>query len=190
MKIKIAKKAILLWVVISCVLFLSAIGLIVTRIRFFSTANIVTTAKIVPQANVSQLLPAFDVHNPPLPPGWSSKESLPGNSFATAFSLNPGVKTQGTLNVENALDYYVFTLKDPSQIIIDVTDVPKTLSWVLYDAQFKEVAYTLRSGTKEGSTKISIQNPGKYYIRVWADYSGDSTNFPYTIRLSILPFFD
>ncbi len=169
---------------IFCLLFFFVAVEIIARVWLLHNPN--TNVK----SNVTQLLPAFDVHNPPLPPGWQSKENLPGNSFATAFQLNPGVKTQGTLNADNALDFYFFNLKEPSQIIIDVTDVPKTFSWILYDAQFKEVAYTLRSGTTEGSTKVTIQNPGKYYIRTWAEYGQTYTNFPYTIRLSVLPFFD
>ncbi len=131
----------------------------------------------------------FNVPQIPLPPGWSSKENLPGNSFATAYSLDPGIKTQGTLNIDNAIDFYTFSLKNPSQIIINITDVPKALYWVLYNDQFKELASTYRKGESQGSTQISLQDPGKYYIKVWADYQ-QLTNYPYTIRLNILPYFE
>lgn len=131
----------------------------------------------------------FNIPQVPLPPDWALKEGQPGNSFGTSFPLNPGIKTQGTLNTDNAIDYYVFSLKDPSQIIVDVTDIPKSLYWILYDNQFKELASAYRKGTSSGSTQISLQNPGKYYLKVWSDYN-EVANYPYTIRLSILPYFD
>lgn len=135
--------------------------------------------------NQKQSTTAFNIPQIPIPP----QDSLPGNSFDSAFILNPGIKTQGTLNTNNAIDYYTFDLKDPSQIVVDITDVPKALFWILYDSSQKEIASSYRSGTLGGSTQIALNNPGKYYIKVWADYH-ELVNYPYTIRLSILPYFE
>ena len=131
----------------------------------------------------------FDVPQVPLPADWTAKENLPGNSFETAPELATGVQTQGTFNTDNVIDYYFFNLKNPSQIIVNITNVPKSLYWVLYDSNQNEIASTYRSGASQGSTQIALQNPGKYYMKIWADYH-TLTNYPYTIRLSILPYFD
>lgn len=131
----------------------------------------------------------FQVPQIPLPADWNLKEKLPGNSFKTSFKLDPGIETQGTLNNDNALDYYYFDVKDASDIILNVTNVPKSLYWALYDSKYNEVASSYRKGTTKGSSQISLTDAGRYYIKVWADYS-QVTNFPYAIRLSILPDFD
>ncbi len=171
------------WVwIILCILFFLC-GFFISKVTLYSTATTVITN------NSKQTAISFSIPQVPLPADWSSKKNLPGNTFDTAFTLNPGIKTQGTFNTSNAIDYYTFDLKDPSQIAVDVTDVPKALFWVLYDSSQKEVASTYRTGSMGGSTQIALNNPGKYYIKVWADYH-ELVNYPYTIRLSILPYFE
>lgn len=174
----------LLLTIIACVVFFFA-GVIVAK-NWFAFPNQTTT---VSQKPTKPSILTFTIPQISLPSDWSSKENLPGNSFGTALALNPGIKTQGTFNDNNAIDYYVFNLKDPSQVILNVTDVPKALYWVLYNDQLQEMASTYRTGASAGSTQMAIQNPGKYYIKVWADYH-TLTNYPYTIRLNILPYFE
>ncbi len=169
------------WIILLCICFFLG-GFGVARLFFVRTVTISSIKR-------THSVITFSVPQVPLPPDWSSKASLPGNSFETAFSLIPGVATQGTINDNDAIDFYSFTLKDPSHIIVDVTDVPKSLYWVLYDDQRKQIATTYRSGSTTGSTQVLIQNPGTYYIEVWADYH-ELSNYPYTIRLSILPYFE
>jgi len=171
------------WSITACVVFF-IVGVIVGRNWFMFPAH--TTN--FPQSTRSNSL-TLDIPQVPLPPDWLSKEDLAGNSFKTAFSLSPGIQTQGTINDNNAIDYYFFALKNPSQIVINVTNVPKALYWVLYDDKFNEVTSTYRKGAIQGSTQVALQNPGKYYIKVWADYHA-FTNYPYTIRLTILPYFE
>ncbi len=113
----------------------------------------------------------------------------PGNSFATAYSLDPGIQTQGTLSNDNAIDYYTFNVKGPSQVFLNITNIPKRLYWVLSDSNYNEIASIYRKGVSTGSTQVDVQNPGKYYVKIWADYN-ETTNFPYAIRLSILPYFE
>lgn len=172
-----------LWSIVACIGFF-LVGLFVGRKWLKLPIYMTNSSKPAKSA-----LLTFNVPQISLPPNWSSKENLPGNSFETAFSLNTGVQTQGTLNEDNAVDYFFFTLKDSSQVIIDVTNVPKSLYWVLYDSEFREVTSTYRTGASKGSTQVSLHNAGKYYIKVWADYT-DLTNYPYTIRLNILPNFE
>jgi len=168
-------------VLIACLIFF-LVGFMLCRLFFLRT---ITTSSV----KQSHSTITFTIPQIELPQNWSSKTNLQGNSFETAFTLNTGIKTQGTLNTDNAIDYYTFTLKDPSQIVIDLTDVPKALFWVLYDNQQKEIASTYRTGSNGGSTQVALDNPGKYYLKVWADYH-ELVNYPYTIRLSILPFLE
>ncbi len=169
-------------------------SLIIVCIAFFLVGVIVggnwfpNHAATLPKPTKSNSL-TLDIPQVPLPPDWAAKEDLPGNSFGTSLPLSPGIQTQGTIDDNNAIDYYFFTLKNPSQIVINVTNVPKALYWVLYDDKFNEVTSTYRKGSTLGSTQVALQNPGKYYIKVWADYHA-FTNYPYTIRLTILPFFE
>lgn len=177
------KKNGLLWPITACVVFF-IIGIFVGRTWYMLSLHVA-----INQPSTNSTLLTFNIPQVPLPSDWTSKENLPGNSFATAYPLNAGIETQGTLDVENIIDYYTFSIKDPSQIILNVTDIPKALYWVLYDGQYKEIASTYRTGVAKGSTQLALENPGKYYIRVWADYH-QLTNYPYTIRLNILPYFE
>jgi len=127
--------------------------------------------------------------NIPIPSNWKSKESAPGNSFNTAIDIVPGYGTQGTLNPGNILDYFKFNLKDPAKITVTVSNLPQEFGFILYDANLNQVAQTIRSGSTEGTTTISLSNPGKYYIKVFADYT-QIVNVPYDIRMSIQPFFN
>lgn len=119
----------------------------------------------------------------PLPANWKFQEALPGNSFATAFDLTPGYDTEGTLNPGNILDYYVFSLKQPSKITVSVTNVPSDFAMAFYNNNFNEIGHTIRNGSIGGSTILSLQS-GKYYIKVIGNYT-EVTNNPYTIRLDI-----
>lgn len=160
------------------------IGIFVGRLLSIFPIDMTISSK----AHTNSIL-TLNVPQIPIPSDWAKKENLPGNSFKSAFSLNTGINTQGTLNENNVIDYYFFILQNPSQVVVNVTNIPKALYWVLYDSDFHEVSSTYRTGASEGSTQIALQNPGKYYVKVWADYH-QTTNYPYTIRLNVLPYFD
>lgn len=169
-----------LWIVISCAFFFF-VGIGFDKMITFTSKTTVSIQK--------KSLLTFSIPQVPLPSDWSQKENLPGNSFETAIPLSIGIQTQGTLNENNVIDYYSFTLKDPAKVLFDITNVPKSLYWILYDSNFKEIAASYRTGTASGTSQVSLQNQGLYYIKVWADYS-QWTNYPYTIRLSVLPFIE
>lgn len=170
------RKILLITLVVLCVF---SLGFYIGKITTIAMKPKMTTQK--------KSLVAFNIPQVPLPPDWSQKENLPGNSFETAIPLTIGFQTQGTINENNVIDYYSFVLKSPSKVIFDITNVPKSLYWILYDNTHKEIASSYRTGLLSGSSQVSLQNPETYYIKVWADYS-QWTNYPYTIRLSILPF--
>lgn len=124
-----------------------------------------------------------------VPPSWNQKTNLPGNSFSTATKLQTGLDTQGTLTPGNITDYYTFNLKQAANIIVTVANVPKDFGFILYDSSYTEVAHTLRYGSTAGTTTIKITNAGKYYLKVFGNYT-EVVNVPYTIRVSVLPFFE
>src|SRR5258708_16992810 len=130
-----------------------------------------------------------NILNLQIPANWKGKEKLPGNSFATALDIIPGYDTQGTLNPGNIVDYYAFKIDQPAKINITVSNLPNDFGMVYYDSNFKQIGYTLRNGSISGATTISIQNPGKYYIKVLGNYSEPGNN-PYVIRISIQSFFE
>jgi hypothetical protein len=154
----------------------------------FAVSNFIHITQPPRQTSNSSVV-AFTIPQIPLPSNWETQEKLPGNSFDNAFPLNPGIKTQGTLNGDNVLDFYTFSLSGSSDVILNVTNVPKALYLVLYDQNKNQIASTYRTGAVQGSTQVNLQYAGKYYIKVWADCH-TVTNYPYTIRLSIMPDFE
>lgn len=168
---------------VACSLVFFVLGFLASRSAF------VRVVTVSPDQKSQSSVIKFDIPQVPLPSDWAAKENLPGNSFSTAFLLNPGIDTQGTINDSNAIDYFSFSIKDPSQIVIDITNVPKSLYWIVYDSAYKQVAASYRTGSTSGSSHVLLQNAGTYYIKVWADYH-DYANYPYNIRLSILPYFE
>lgn len=147
---------------------------------------------IIQRYNQPKVFPLASQPNPldlPIPQSWKSVENQPSNSFATAIDLVPGYDTQGTLGPGNILDYYKFTIKQPAKVQMTVSNLPQEFNSVYYDANYNEIGHTLRTGSISGVTVISLQNPGKYYVKIFGNYT-DVVNLPYTIRVSILPFFE
>jgi hypothetical protein len=88
----------LLFLSIVCILFFLA-GLGISGIYFIHKNIVLSNDQL--KCPIQSIIPQIS-----LPPTWLLKENLPGNSFATAFSLITGITTQVSLKNDNAIDYY------------------------------------------------------------------------------------
>ena len=111
------------------------------------------------------------------------------NTVEQATPLVPGYETQATLVSEDDVDFYNFTLDNAARVKIDLRNLPEKFDLYLYDQNHKLIASSFRYGIDEAVTLITLPSTGKYYIKVGSSYKSGA-NFPYTIRLSILPFYD
>lgn len=137
--------------------------------------------KSSPQSQIPTL-PSLKMTSPT-----SHSEQEPNDSFATATPLTLGLDTQGTLTTGKDVDYYSFTVPAPGKIQITLDKLPKRYEFYVYDPQKDLIAQSARAGFASTISTVIAQNPGKYYFKMFTNYN-EPSNYPYTIRVSVIPF--
>lgn len=117
-----------------------------------------------------------------------SLEKEPDDSFQKANMLTPGYKTQGSFTTAQDVDMYVFDLNLPSNVQIALENTPQEYNLFVYDSNRFLVASSERAGFFQSTSVLSLEKPGKYYIKLVGKSQGQNngTN-PYTITLTIIP---
>lgn len=109
-----------------------------------------------------------------------------GTSFDNAIPLKLGYETDGTLKTGRNIDTYYFQLDTTANVRTSLTNLPHEYNTFIYDGNKKLIASSLRSGYLDSSATIGGLHAGKYYIQIVTNY-GEPVDYPYTIRVDIIP---
>ena len=119
----------------------------------------------------------------------STTSTPPPIFLEKAVPLKIGYRTQGTLTSGKSTDLYYFMVDTDANIRISFKNLPTDYSTYLYDSNKQIISSSNRHGVLESQAIIHIPTPGKYYLQVITDYN-EPTNLPYTVNVSVLPFFE
>lgn len=121
--------------------------------------------------------------------GSTYQENEPDNSFEQAVSLPLGIDIQGSVNSPGDVDFYSFPVELPARVRFTLTNLPSEYQLIVYNPRRQMIGSSDRTGFLDTISTIQVQETGKYYVQI----TGKKTNIntlPYTIRVSILPFFE
>lgn len=114
-------------------------------------------------------------------------EKEPDDSFQRANTLIPGYKTQGSFTTAQDVDMYVFNVNLPSNVQIALENTPQEYNLFVYDSNRFLVASSERAGFFQSTSVLSLDNAGKYYIKLVGKAQENNGANPYTITLTIIP---
>lgn len=107
----------------------------------------------------------------------------PNNSIRESAKLEAAQIT-ANLHRKEDVDYYQFSVKKASTIVVKLTDIPETmdLDIQLFDGNSKQVASSEKTKNKDEEI-VYNGDPGTYYIKVYASRSSAITNHAYRLSL-------
>ncbi|NIV29875.1 MAG: peptidase, partial [Anaerolineae bacterium] len=76
-------------------------------------------------------------------------------------------------------------LETPGTAIMDLTSIPPGTDYgiYLYDEKKTLICYSQRSGNRDEHAVCNLNQPGRYYVRVYP-WTGCNDNDPYTLKVT------
>jgi len=119
----------------------------------------------------------------PVPPCMDAQE--PNNTFAQAFSINPGVEYLGCIPTPSDFDYFRFNVNPNTAIRVDLFGLPANYDLYLYAPDQTQFALSTNGGnTPETVEYTNGTYSGPFYARVQSGGGIDPFN-PYHLKLTL-----
>ena len=120
-------------------------------------------------------------------------EVEPNDTIATALSLTSGTENHGWLDHGNDVDDYSFYLPAEQHVTVTLSapadfPVSATLDWGGRLDRFAHFVTAPGAGGLQRATWTGLLPPGDYFVHIVAN-SGDTSAYPYTLRVDPAPYF-